>query len=131
MMYTKIQSHPLQDIYRLTEGVLLEVDKFDPYFVPYAILSKERQGKVKKIRGAKGIEEVTKDIVSSVYKDGAWVPYTVKKGTFLMHNYPKVPTSDPRLFTFNLKSSGGTISGDSKHHLRLLGMINEIISSYS
>jgi len=99
-----------QDLYRVTDGVLLVVNKFVPieyknekYFTVYR--GKAKQGKYKK--GCQDLLKVLKEDYPEEYSG-----ITVPKGTVTYIDRPVIPTDNQSDWTYEVKTTGNTLSGD-------------------
>ncbi|MFB5758991.1 hypothetical protein [Paenibacillus medicaginis] len=115
----QIQSHEIKDIWRIREGLLVEVYKYKS--LVYHIHSKKKE---KRVRGCKGLTELTEDYTDSYYKK------TFPKGTLFYYSSPVEPVTDPKQFKIEIKSSGGSIFGSSDEISKVLTDINTLISKY-
>ena len=121
----KIQEHPVQDIWRIKDGLLLYVNKYQrhsKYNVFY--LSSLNSKNTKIIRGCKGLRELKEDYFDSYSKT------TIKKGTLLFENIPIEILSDSQMFKYDIRSSGGSIQGNYKTTIDTLNKIQKILGSY-
>lgn len=121
----KIQEHFLKDIYRLKEGLILEVNKYKrgKWFSESSTRHSSQKLKKKKLQGISKTYEVQEDI--ELY-DGSILP----KGTYLMGDTIIYPVKEPKDYRIELKSSGGSIMGDMELHRKLYQEIEAIFSSY-
>lgn len=99
-----------QDLYRVTDGVLLVVNKFIPieyknerYFT--VSRSKAKQGKYNK-----GCQDWLK-ILKADYQD-EYSGITVPKGTVTYIDKPVIPTDDQLEWKYEIKTTGNALSGD-------------------
>lgn len=121
----KIQEHPVQDIWRIKDGLLLYVNKYQrhsKYNVFY--LSSLSSKNTKIIRGCKDLRELKEDYFDSYSKT------TIKKGTLLFENIPIEILSDSQMFKYDIRSSGGSIQGNYKTTIDTLNKIQKILGSY-
>jgi hypothetical protein len=121
----KIQAHFLQDIYRLKEGVILEVNKFKSgkWFSESSIKHSSQKIKKKKLQGISKTYEFQEDV--ELY-DGTILP----KGTYLFGSSIVAPISRTQEYRIELKLSGGSLMGDMELHRKLYREIESIMSSY-
>lgn len=110
-----------QDVYRVTDGVLLVVNKFVPieyenekYFTVYR--SKAKQGKY-----SKGCQDWLK-VLKTDYHD-EYRKITVPKGTVTYINRPVISTDNQSDWTYEVKTTGSALSGDSDEIQSLLSNI--------
>lgn len=120
-MSSKIQSHEIQDIYRIQDGLLLVVNKY--IRLGHNLYGKSK-GKTKQQRGCKGLTITTADITDKFLN----VTYPI--GTLLLNGSPVRATADINRFKFEIKSSGGTIEGSITEVRRSLQEIENIIGDY-
>lgn len=118
----QIQSHEIKDIFRIKQGVILEVHKYrrkpNTSYV-HSIDSK----KTKIVRGCKGLK-VLKEEHSDKY--GGVQPI----GTYIYGSLLVEPETDVNNFKFEVKTSGGSIYGSDKEIIETLETINNIIKRY-
>jgi len=114
----KIQEHFLQDIYRLKEGTILEINKFER--VGYMPSGNHKKRKLKGISKAYQTLETTTMNGGKVFPAGSYVV-----GAMLVE-----PITDTKDYRIELKSSGGTIFGNMELHRKLYKEIESIFSSY-
>lgn len=115
----KIQNHEIKDIYRVRDGLLVEIKKYKRLGF---YLSSSYKAKI--VRGCKGLKILTEDCFDS-YNDKFY-----KKGTYIYEGTPVEPLIDKSLFTYEIKSSGGSISGNDKDIINILEKIENIIKKY-
>ena len=99
-----------QDLYRVTDGVLLVVNKFIPieyenekYFTVYR--EKVKQGKYNK-----GCQDWLKVLKEDYYDE--YRSITVPKGTVTYIDRPVVPTDNQSDWKYEVKTTGSALSGD-------------------
>jgi len=103
-----------QDLYRVTDGVLLVVNKFTPIFYPhmdrpiYLYSNKVKTGKYHKecqdgLRVLKGQCEYSY----------AGTTITIPKGTVTYHTVPVEPTTNKPDWQYQIKTTGELFSGDA------------------
>lgn len=110
-----------QDLYRVTDGVLLVINKFIPieyenekYFT--VSRSKAKQGKYNK-----GCQDWLKILKADYYDEYSKI--TVSKGTVTYIDRPVIPTDNPSDWKYEIKTTGNAFSGDSKTIEKLLNDI--------
>lgn len=96
-----------QDLYRITDGVLLVVNKFVRTDYPYSIYSREAKMKGY-YKGCQNNLKVMKEDYYDKYRD-----VTIPKGTVLYNNYPVVSVNDKSLWTYQVKTTGDFFSGNA------------------
>jgi len=119
-MTEKIKSHPIMDIWRVREGLLVEVLKYKSTSVSRTL----NGAKTKIVRGCSGLKELKEDWVIS--SSGEVFP----AGTLFLHGTPVEPLTDPKEFKFDIKSSGGSIYGTPVEISNVLNHIQQILASY-
>lgn len=115
----QIQSHEVKDIWRIREGLLVEIHKYKS--LGYHIHSKKEE---KRVKGCKGLTELTKEYTDSYYQK------TFPKGTLFYHGSPVEPVTDPQQFKIEIKSSGGSIWGSINEVNVVLKDINTLVGKY-
>lgn len=100
-----------QDLYRVTDGVLLVVNKFKPIDYSgkttrhiYIYSSDAKTGKYNK-----GCQDCLKVLKNDYYDKYADV--TIPKGTVLYHSTPVEPTTDELEYRYQIKTTGELFSG--------------------
>lgn len=118
----KIQSHPVKDIYRIREGVLIEVHKYET--LGYWI-GRQKLGKT--VRGCKGLQVLTAPYLRNhSYKEDEFYP----EGTFVLDGTPVKPITNYKDFRIELKSSGGAVLDSLEGLMKFTNQVQEIIDSY-
>lgn len=117
----QIQSHFLQDIYRLKDGLILEVNKYKSDG-NYGITSLAKVKKTK-LKGIAKTYQLDEDL--KVYPNKI-----IPKGRHVMGYHSVLPVDDPKEFRIELRSSGGTIFGDIDTHRKIYRNIEKILASY-
>lgn len=115
----QIQSHEIKDIYRIKEGLLVEIWKYES--IGYHDYSKKNE---KRVRGCKGLTVLTEEYTGSYDKK------TYPVGTYFYHGTPVKPVTDGKLFKVEIKSSGGSILGSFDEIDKVLNDIKDILSKY-
>lgn len=99
-----------QDLYRVTDGVLLVVNKFVPieyknekYFTVYR--SKAKQGKYNK-----GCQDCLKILKADYYDE--YRDVTVPKGTVTYIDRPVIATDNQSDWKYEVKTTGSALSGN-------------------
>lgn len=116
----QIQSHEIRDVYRIREGLLVEVHKYKS--LGHYNYKKKKE---KRVRGCKGLTILTEE-----YTD-TWNNTTYPVGTYFLGSLPVEPINDPYQFKIEIKSSGGSILGDFVEMEKVLYTIKEIMNKYS
>lgn len=110
-----------QDLYRITDGVLLVVNKFKPINYGKVIGSLFR-AKVKSYN--KGCQKQLQVLKEDYYY--SYVDITIPKGTVLYYNRP-VELVDKTKWNYQIKTTGESFSGDFPSVMKLLNDIIKII----
>lgn len=99
-----------QDLYRVTDGVLLVVNKFVPieyenekYFTVY-------RGKVKQEKYNKGCQDWLKVLKGDYHDEYSGI--TVPKDTVTYIDRPVIPTNNQSDWKYEVKTTGSALSGD-------------------
>lgn len=108
-----IQRHEVKDVYRVAPGLLVEVNKYQP-------IGSWHHGKrpEKRVRGCKGLT-----ILQESFQG-------YNAGTYYLGSRPVEALTDPTKFTFEIKSSGGTIAGDAITLTHILEDIQNVLKTY-
>jgi hypothetical protein len=120
MTMEKIQSHEIKDIWRVRDGLLIEIHKYES--LGYSVYGRDVKTKV--IRGCKKLKELKEDYTDTYCKK------TYPKGILIYGSTPVKPITDVSQFKVEIKSSGGSIYGDIKEIEKVLKSIEEIIDKY-
>jgi len=112
------QSHELVDKYKIQDGLIVEVLKYESLGGYYY-----NKLPSKRLTGCKGGSILTED-----YEDG--VGRVLPKGTMFLHTSPVRPITNVDEFRFEIRVSGGVIQGDSHAIESALKDIKHIINSY-
>lgn len=115
----QIQTHEIKDIYRIKNGLLVEISKYRS--IGHHIHSKRSE---KRVRGCKGLTILTEEYTDSYYKK------IFPKGTLFYHGMPVEPLTDVNEFEIEIKSSGGSISGDFDETRKIMMAIEDVLSKY-
>ena len=117
-----------QDLYRVTDGVLLVVNKFvtieyenEKHFT--VSRSKAKQGKYNK-----GCQDWLKILKADYYDEYSKI--TVPKGTVTYIDRPVIPTDNQSDWTYDVKTSGSALSGNDSRIKNLLSYIPNTIKEY-
>lgn len=112
-----------QDIYRITDGVLLVINKFEP--IDYSDQTKEYvcvyNSKAKYKSYNKNCQVWLKVLKEDhEYK---YCPVVVPKGTVLYMDIPVICTDDKNKWKYELKTTGTAFSGNYDTMLEMLGSV--------
>ena len=113
-----------QDVYRITDGVLLVVNKFNLKYAGYSVWRFGKRGK-KYNPNTKDLYVLQEDY-TDVY---GRFPETVPKGTVLYFDRPVVSTDDKSEWKYFIKTTGECFSGYDFEIKEMLKEIEEIICS--
>lgn len=108
-----------QDVYRITNGVLLVVNKFKPICYNRTVVL--FRAKVKSYN--KGCQKELK-VLKEDYDSFSEI--TIPRGTIIYHDKP-VEIVDKEHYTYQIKTTGESFSGNSNYILKLINDISEII----
>lgn len=111
-----------QDLYRITDGVLLVVNKFKPIDYGEDKYVSLYDPKVKSYN--KGCQKLLKILKEDYYKQ--YDDITVPKGTVLYYERP-VELVDKSEWNYQIKTTGESLSGDFDEVTELLTSIIKII----
>ena len=111
-----------QDLYRVTDGVLLVVNKFvtieyenEKHFT--VSRSKAKQGKYNK-----GCQDWLKILKADYYDEYSKI--TVPKGTVTYIDRPVIPTDNQSDWTYEIKTTGDALSGS---YIEVENLLSEIL----
>ena len=113
-----------QDLYRITDGVLLVVNKFVP--IQYPNMSRPihlYSREVKQKKYAKGCQDALKILRESYYCRHEDI--TVKKGTVTYYGVPVEIAKDKNDYRYQIKTTGDLFSGNAEE---MVAMLNDIIT---
>ena len=117
-----------QDLYRVTDGVLLVVNKFvtieyenEKHFT--VSRSKAKQGNYNK-----GCQDWLKILKADYYDEYSKI--TVLKGTVTYIDRPVIPTDNQSDWTYEVKTTGSALSGNYSRIKNLLSDILNTIKEY-
>lgn len=105
-----------QDVYRVTNGVLLIVNKFIYMF-------EQRSPVDYSGRRRKMYHKNTKDLTVNQEDKIDWYNQFIPKGTILYNNYPVIVTDNQEDWIYEIKTTGDALSGDFDEIERLLNNI--------
>ena len=111
-----------QDLYRVTDGVLLVVNKFKP--IDYSKVTNKTVGALYRAKTGKynkGCQDCLK-VLKSDYVD-TYSDVTVPKGTVLYHNRPVEVTTDELEYQYQIKTTDDLFSGDADEMENMLSDI--------
>lgn len=117
-----------QDVYRITNGVLLIVNKF--LYKDYSkktkrIVKVNNTGKDNCKTYNKGCQSCLKELKRD-YLD-TYATVTIFKGTVLYHGYPVEPTTKPENYIYQIKTTGDAFSGDCSEVMDMIKSIREVM----
>lgn len=111
-----------QDLYRVTDGVLLVVNKFKR--IDYSKVTDKPVGSLYRAKTGKynkGCQDCLK-VLKSDYHD-TYANVTVPKGTVLYHSTPIEVTDDESEYQYQIKTTGDLFSGDADEMENMLSDI--------
>ena len=99
-----------QDLYRVTDGVLLVVNKFVPIeYENEKYFTVHRRG-VKQVKYNKGCQDWLKVLKEDYYDE--YKNIMVPKGTVTYIDRPIIPTNNQSDWKYEVKTTGSALSGD-------------------
>lgn len=127
MNYEKIQESYFVDIFRITNGTLLYVKKYERDLNFRGPIYGEKCDKHTKIvRGCKGLKLFKKDYTYYDYYSKRDI--TIPAGTFLLNQFIVIPTVKEN-FKFEIKTNE-VIRGTKEDMKKVFQNVNEIMDSY-
>ncbi|MEX0597806.1 MAG: hypothetical protein WD512_15040 [Candidatus Paceibacterota bacterium] len=118
----KIQSHDIKDIWRVRDGLLVEVYKYESVSNYNCYSYPKKSFKI--VRGCKGLT-ISKEDITDNFRDE-----THPTGTLFYHGTPVKPITDVSKFKAEIKSSGGSVIGSISEMGKLLKDIELILNKY-
>lgn len=116
-----------QDLYRVTDGVLLVVNKFVTIEYEnekhFTVSRSKAQGKYNK-----GCQDWLKILKADYYDEYSKI--TVPKGTVTYIDRPVIPTDNQSDWTYEVKTTGSALSGNYSRIKNLLSDILNTIKEY-
>ena len=106
-----------QDVHRVTDGVLLIVNKFEYMF-------DQRSPVDYSCRRRKMYHKNTKDLTVNQESKIDYYKNFVPKGTVLYQNYPVVVTNNQSDWTYEIKTTGNALSGS---YIEIINLLNDIL----
>lgn len=106
-----------QDVHRVTDGVLLIVNKFEYMF-------DQRSPVDYSCRRRKMYHKNTKDLTVNQESKIDYYKNFVPKGTVLYQNYPVVATNNQSDWTYEIKTTGNALSGS---YIEIINLLNDIL----
>ena len=110
-----------QDLYRVTDGVLLVVNKFVPIEYENEKHFTVSRSKAKQRKYNKGCQDWLKILKADYYDEYSKI--TVPKGTVTYIDKPVIPTYNQLDWTYEVKTTGSALSGDFDEIQSLLSNI--------
>ncbi|PFB08121.1 hypothetical protein [Bacillus thuringiensis] len=111
----QIKSHPVKDVYRISDGLLVEIHKYERIGNVWMQETKQTKG----VQGCRGLRVLTED-----YGDN------IPKGTFILNSVPIRIVTDANLFKAEIKTNGSGLYGSIPEFERTLKTIQNILYSY-
>jgi hypothetical protein len=125
MEYEVIQEHEYQDIYRLTPGVLLKINKYKSSEIYWNWTDSDYHKKeLSKVKGLDKCYKLKSEVITKFKKQ------TVPKDTIIFEQHIIVPIADKKDFFYELKTTGSCFSGNLEEFKELIEMINEVLNKY-
>ncbi|MFJ8531177.1 hypothetical protein [Bacillus sp. NPDC094106] len=116
----KIQSHPVKDIYRIVDGLLVEIHKYERIGDVWIRENKSTKG----VQGCRGLRVLKEDYTDSYYKT------TIPKGTFILNTMPIRVLTDSNLFKAEIKTNGSGLYGSIPEVEKTLHTIQQILTDF-
>ena len=117
-----------QDLYRVTDGVLLVVNKFVTIEYENAKHFTVSRSKAKQGKYNKGCQDWLKILKADYYDEYSKI--TVPKGTVTYIDRPVIPTDNQSDWTYEVKTTGSALSGNYSRIKNLLSDILNTIKEY-
>ena len=99
-----------QDLYRVTDGVLLVVNKFVPIEYENEKYFTVHRREVKQVKYNKGCQDWLKVLKKDYYDE--YRNIMVPKGTVTYIDRPIIPTNNQSDWKYEVKTTGSALSGD-------------------
>jgi hypothetical protein len=116
-----VQQHPLQDIYRIEAGVILKVNKHKKG--NWVSLNFTPKTDIKRAKGLAGGIEAIRSIHGGRRE-------VLPPGTIILDHFAVEPVTDPNEYTFELKFSGGAMSGTIADYIKFNEVVAKQLDSY-
>lgn len=110
-----------QDIYRITDGVLLVVNKFEYKGEPRSVYTRD----MKTGKYHKDCQEYLKVVKKDFYYK--YDDITYEKGTVMYHNCVVQKTDDKSKWKYQIKTTGDAFSGNHEKMTEMLNTIRELM----
>lgn len=105
-----------QDVYRVTDGVLLIVNKFVDMFNKKSSIYDRRKRKM--------YHKNTKDLTINQEDRVDFYNNFISKGTVLYHNYPVIVAGNKTDWRYEVKTTGSALGGDFN---KIENLLNDIL----
>lgn len=99
-----------QEVYRVTDGVLLVINKFTKMY-PNEYVHSSRWGTKEKNSRRKTYHKDTKDLFIQQFDETTWGGKIIPKDTILYYSEPVVATDNKYDWNYQIKTSGDSFSG--------------------
>lgn len=100
-----------QEVYRVTGGVLLVINKFVKMY-PNEYVHSSNWGTEKKNGKRKTYNKNTKDLYIQQFNEISWSGKEIPKGTILYFSEPVIASDNKYDWNYKVKTSGDSFSGD-------------------
>lgn len=110
-----------QEVYRVTDGVLLVINKFTKMY-PNEYIHSSHWGTEDRNGRRKTYHKNTKDLYIQQFEEVAWSGKIIPKDTILYYSEPVVATDNKHDWNYQIKTSGDSFSG-------CINEIDEMLSS--
>lgn len=121
-----------QDIYRVTDGVLLVVNKFEPLYiegVEYPTVYPVNRAGMRSYN--KNCQQQLKVLKNAWHCKESWYEpaWSIPAGTVLYNSMPVVSVSDKSKWQYEIKTTGNMFSGNAIEILEMLRDIKNIVGN--
>lgn len=114
-----------QDLYRITDGVLLVVNKFEE-------LHPEHTSRIYETGKSKRYSKGTQECLSILKEDRKhWSGVLIPKGTVTYQGIPVIATKEKSKWRYEVKTTGSSLGGDAEVITEMLCSIKRIINEYT
>lgn len=115
-----------QEVYRVTDGVLLVINKFTKMY-PNEYVYSSYSGVKNKNGRRKTYGKNTKDLYIQQFDEVSWSGKEIPNGTVLYFSEPVIASNNKCDWNYQIKTSGDAFSGDKELIEKLLNDILHVI----
>ena len=121
-----------QDIYRITDGVLLIINKFEPLYiegVEYPRVYPVNRAGMRSYN--KNCQQQLKVLKNEWHCKGSWYTpaWSIPAGTVLYGSIPVITVSDKNKWQYEIKTTGNMFSGNAIEILEMLRDIENVVGN--